>query len=648
MRLHRLRARARTVPKIWSVQHSRELYSVSQWSSGYFDIGETGHVIVRPKGVRGGPEIDLFELACELNRAGQSYPVLVRFTDILHHRVDAMCEAFTQAMQQTGYEAPYTAAYPIKVNQQRYVIEEILKHGGDRVALEVGSKPELMAVLALAPRHGTVICNGYKDQNYIRLALIGKRLGLRVYLVVEKLSELEVIVDEVSRAGIEPLLGIRVRLASIGTGNWQNTGGEKSKFGLLAEQVYQAIGRLKSAGLLSTLQMMHFHIGSQIPTIRDFQRALREGARYYAELRKIGANIVDIDVGGGLGVDYDGTQSHNACSMDYSVQEYADNVVHALWEICNAEDLPYPQIITESGRAMTAHHAVLVTNVVDIEQASSTRVANPPKPDEPQIIKDLWQAWQSLKPTRALEAYHDAEHWLLEARAMFIHGVLNLAERARVEHLYNMICRAVRDTLKNGPAKHQEVLKKLNEKLADKYFCNFSVFQSIPDTWAIEQVFPIMPLHRLQEHPTQRATIQDLTCDSDGRIDLYVDTAGLETSLPIHASRPGERYLLGVFLLGAYQEILGDVHNLFGDTGSVNVELSHDDGYRTSEPHRGDTVAEMLRYVNISPEDLQRAYRDRVAAAELPPEERERYLATLIEGLGGYTYLEDGVAGTRQ
>jgi len=648
LKVHQIRSKGGGVTQNWDAGRSRELYNIAQWSDGYFDISKDGHLIVRPKGRQKGPEIDLFEIAHELNRSGQSYPVLVRFTDILHHRVNILCDAFAEAMRKSGYEASYTAAYPIKVNQQRHIIDQILKCGADRVSLEVGSKPELMAALALAPSSGTIICNGYKDQSYIQLALIGMRLGLRIYIVVEKLSELELIINEASQAGIDPLLGVRLRLSSISTGNWQNTGGEKSKFGLLADQVCQVIKRLNAAGLLHTLQMMHFHIGSQVPSIRDIQRALREGARYYAELRRLGVNVVSVDVGGGLGVDYDGTQSQNFCSMDYSIQEYANNVVHALAEICKKEDLPHPHIVTESGRAMTAHHAMLITNVIDIENTSSISITDPPKPDEPQIVKDLWQALQSLKPGRALEVYHEADNWLIEAREMFNHGILNLAQRARVEHLYNVICRAVRDALDNTLPKHREALKELDEKLANKYFCNFSLFQSMPDTWAIQQVFPIVPLQRLNEQPTERARIQDLTCDSDGRIDFYVDSEGLETSLPIHALQKDEPYLLGIFLLGAYQEILGDIHNLFGDTHSVNVEVASNGRYRFTDPQRGDTVAEVLSSVHINAADLKRAYRERVAAAELSPEERDRYLAALNEGLGGYTYLEHRVEGTTQ
>ena len=646
--MQHLRSKSRGGPLKWDAKRSRELYRIAQWSDGYFDISEDGHLIVRPKGRQKGPAIDLLEIANELARSGQAYPVLVRFTDILHHRVSILCSAFAEAMRQSNYEASYTAAYPIKVNQQRHIIDEILKCGSDRVSLEVGSKPELMAALALAPSNGTIICNGYKDQSYIQLALIGIRLGLRIYIVVEKISELELIINEAAQAGIEPRLGVRLRLSSIGTGNWQNTGGEKSKFGLLAAQVCQVINRLDAAGLLHTLQMMHFHIGSQVPSIRDIQRALHEGARYYAELCRLGVNIASVDVGGGLGVDYDGTQSQNFCSMDYSVQEYANNVVHTLAEICNKENLPYPHIITESGRAMTAHHAMLITNVIDVEDTLSTSITEPLKPGEPQIVKDLWKALQSLNPARALEIYHAADNWLVEAREMFNHGILNLTQRARVEHLYNVICSTVRDALDNTLPKHQEAFNALNEKLANKYFCNFSLFQSMPDSWAIHQVFPIVPLQRLNEQPTERARIQDLTCDSDGRVDLYVDTEDLQTSLPIHALQKDESYLLGIFLLGAYQEILGDMHNLFGDTRSVNLEVTSNGGYRFTDPQCGDTVADVLSSVHISTADLKRAYRERVAAAELTAHERDRYLAALNEGLGGYTYLENGLKGTKQ
>lgn len=626
----------------WNIQEARETYNIAHWGGGYFDINEHGHLTVRPDRHQERPGIDLYALAGEIRRAGLTLPVLVRFTDILHDRIDTLCGAFARAMREDEYQGRFTAVYPIKVNQQRRVVEEILAHGGERVGLEAGSKPELMAVLALANhRDGVVVCNGYKDREYIRLALIGLQLGHRVYIVVEKLSELELIIQEARSLGVRPLLGLRVRLASIGAGKWQNTGGEKAKFGLSSAQVLRMVERLHEAGMLDSLQLLHFHLGSQIANIRDVQRGLREAARYYAELHRLGARIACVDAGGGLGVDYEGTRSRSFCSMNYSVQEYANNVVHVLWEICAAEGLPHPDIITESGRAMTAHHAVLITNVIDIEQVPDGSSITPAGDDEPLIIQDLWHALANLSSRSALETYHDAVHWLSEAQDMYTHGVLTLEQRARVEQLYFAICREVRPLLQVTTRAQREAVDELNEKLADKYFCNISVFQSIPDVWAIDQIFPVMPLHRHDERPTRRAVIQDLTCDSDGRIDHYVDREGVETTLPLHPIMPGKLYLLGIFMVGAYQEILGDMHNLFGDTDAVNVELLPDGSHRLTQPQQGDTVESVLRYVHFNAEDLLAAYRDKIAAASFPAERREAVLRELEEGLKGYTYLED-------
>jgi arginine decarboxylase len=624
------------------INQARETYNVAHWGAGYFDINEQGHLTARPRRDKDETGIDLYELTREIHAAGLSLPVLVRFTDILHDRVETLCDAFQDAMRDEGYEGGYTAVYPIKVNQQRSVVEELLSRGAGGVGLEAGSKPELMAVLALSSRSGgVIICNGYKDREYIRLALIGKQLGHRVYIVVEKLSELETVIREARELNISPLLGMRVRLASIGAGKWQNTGGEKAKFGLSAAQVLQMVERLRSAGMLDSLQLLHFHMGSQIANVRDIQRGMREAGRHYAELHSMGVNIRCVDVGGGLGVDYEGTRSRSFCSMNYSVQEYARNIVHSLWETCSDSGLPYPDIITESGRAMTAHHAVLITNVIDIERAPDTDDIREPSEDDPIILQDLWQGLQSLSSRSVLEVYHDAVYWLAEARAMYNHGVLNLEQRARAEQLYFATCHQVRPLLQASSRAHRELLDELNDILADKYFCNFSVFQSIPDVWAIKQLFPIVPLHRLQEPPSRHAVLQDLTCDSDGRIDQYIDQRGVESTLPLHQLRGDEPYLLGIFMVGAYQEILGDLHNLFGDTDSVNIALQADGEYRLAQPERGDTVEDVLRYVHFNAADLLQAYQRKIAEAGLSESRCRQYLEELEAGLGGYTYLED-------
>ncbi|MDP1707882.1 MAG: biosynthetic arginine decarboxylase [Gammaproteobacteria bacterium] len=628
----------------WPVAQAREFYNIAYWGSGYFDINDEGHVVVLPQPGTGAG-VDLYRLSDEIRAAGLSLPVLVRFSGILHQRVDTLCEAFARAMAADNYKADYTAVYPIKVNQQRRVVEEIVRHGGGRVGLEAGSKPELMAVLALSGMNSAkgsiVICNGYKDREYIRLALIGKQLGHRVYIVVERLSELDLVIAESRALNIAPLIGVRVRLASIGAGKWQNTGGEKSKFGLSATQVLRVTERLRQAGMLDAFQLMHFHLGSQIANIRDIQLGMRECARYYAELRHIGVDLRCVDVGGGLGVDYDGTRSRNFCSMNYSVQEYADNVVHALHEICAEQNIPQPNIITESGRAMTAHHAMLITNVIDVEQAPQPAQIAAATADEHPLIQELWRVLDRISARSAAEAYHAAVHRLSEANVMFSQGTLDLAQRARIEQIYSAICWRARDFFQAGSRMQRELLDELNEKLADKYFCNFSLFQSMPDSWAIDQIFPIMPLHRLDERPTRRAALQDITCDSDGRIDLYVDGEGVETSLLLHPLHSDQPYLLGIFLLGAYQEILGDMHNLFGDTDSVHVELAADGGYRLAEPLRGDTAETVLRYVNFDAEDLLQKFRKQIETAQLTPDERQLFLHELREGLSGYTYLED-------
>jgi arginine decarboxylase len=585
----------------------------------------------------------MFELSREIKAAGLSLPVLVRFSDILRHRVETLCRAFDRAMQADAYRGQYTSVYPIKVNQQKSVVEKILARNDGRVGLEAGSKPELLAVLAQSRQDGgVVVCNGYKDREYIRLALIGLALGHRVYIVVEKPTELELVIREAGNLGITPLIGLRMRLASIGAGKWQNSGGEKSKFGLSASQVLDAIARLRAADLLPSLQMMHFHMGSQIANIQHIQLGMREAARYYAEFRAAGADIRVLNVGGGLGVDYEGTRSRSFCSMNYSIDEYAHNIVHAVSEICAENKLPHPDIVTESGRAVTAHHAVLITNVVDTESAPGADSVPKATENEPAIIRDLWQTLATLSERSVVEAYHDAAYRLSEAQGMFSHGVLTLAQRARAEQIYFAICWKVRELLQPASRTHREILDELNEKLADKYFCNFSLFQSMPDHWAIDQIFPVVPLNRLNEPPTRRGVMQDITCDSDGSIDLYVDGEGIDSTLPLHPLRENEPYLLGIFLVGAYQEILGDMHNLFGDTDSVHVELLPDGDHRLLQAARGDTVDSVLRYVHFNADDLLAAYRAKIERApSLGAENRGSYLAELAEGLKGYTYLED-------
>lgn len=627
----------------WTINDSRDLYNIAHWSGGYVDINAAGKLVVRPRRGTEGAGIDLDALANEIRAQGLSFPVLVRFADILRDRVDTLCGAFAKAIEHHEYGGCYTAVYPIKVNQHQSVVREILNYGGQRVGLEGGSKPELMAVLALSQRDGVIVCNGYKDREYIRLALIGRELGHRVFIVVEKINELEFVIEEARNLNIKPLIGMRVRLASIGAGKWQNTGGEKSKFGLSASQALRMVERLRQENMLDCLTLLHCHLGSQIANIQDIQRGMREVARYFAELRDLGAPVTTVDVGGGLGIDYEGTRSRSFCSVNYSVEEYAKNVVHVLWQVCEEAGLPHPDIITESGRALTAHHAALIVNVVDSESVANSLEVEPAKDDEPVIIQDLWAGLNTVAQSQgsAVETFHDATHQIQEAQSMYVHGVLNLAQRARAERLYTAICHRVQTLLQPGARAHREILDELNEKLVDKYFCNFSVFQSVPDVWAIDQIFPIVPVSRLDERPTRRGVVEDITCDSDGRIDHYVDREGVEASLPLHPLRDGETYLLGIFLVGAYQEILGDMHNLFGDTDSVNVELAPDGSYRLLAPQRGDSVDYVLRYVDFDPQGFVAAYERKLAEAGLSGERARQFRAELSAGLQGYTYLEE-------
>jgi len=616
----------------WSVSKARDVYNVAHWGNGYFDINERGHVVVRPD-PDSAHEVDLYELTREFKARDLTLPVLVRFSGILHHRVQELCNAFDGASAERGFRGRYTAVYPIKVNQQRSVVDALLERSGDRLGLEAGSKPELLAVLARSRANGIVVCNGYKDREYVRLALIGNAIGLRVHIVVEKLSELELVLREASDLGVAPRLGLRVRLASIGAGKWQNTGGEKSKFGLTASEALRACERLQESGALGSLKMIHFHMGSQIANVQHIQAGMREAARYYAELRGLGAEIEIVNVGGGLGVDYEGTRSRSFCSTNYSVREYANNIVYALAEICEEKNLSHPDVVSESGRALTAHHAVLITNVVETEQAPGVGKLPAARASEPPLIRDMYRSYASISNRSAIEAYHDAVYYLSQAQGMFDHGVLSLAERARAEQIYFATCRKVRELLEPSAKAHRDVLDELNEKLADKYFCNFSLFQSMPDHWAIDQIFPMLPLNRLDQTPTRRAVLQDITCDSDGRVDLYVNADGVDSTLPVHPLLEGEPYLLGIFLVGAYQEILGDMHNLFGDTDSVHVEIAADGSHRLLAPRRGDTVDAVLRYVHFDTGDLLSAYREKVGAANaIDPKRREGFLKELAAG----------------
>jgi arginine decarboxylase len=622
----------------WTIDSARHTYAIAHWGDGYVDVDAAGHMVMRPRGV-GGPALSLPDIVARARAEGLRLPLLVRFPDILADRLARLQGAFAKAIDEWNYAGGYTAIYPIKVNQQRSVAGELVAAGTQGFGLEAGSKPELMAVLAMAQPGSIVICNGYKDRQYVRLALIGLKLGLRVCIVIEKLSELDQVLAEARALDVEPLLGVRVRLASIGAGKWQNTGGDKGKFGLSPDQVLTLIRRLDAAGLKHTLKLQHFHMGSQISNVRDIANGMREATRYFVELVRMGVPLEIVDVGGGLGVDYEGTRSRSHNSINYSIEQYAATIVQSLAEAVAAEGLPAPHILTEAGRAMTAHHAVLVVNVTEVEQVPAGAIP-PPNADEPAVLRRLRETYQELDHRPALELFHEAQHHLAEGQTLYALGQLALVDRARLDEMFYAIANAVRARLLPAERSHRPALDELDEKLVDKYFVNFSVFESIPDVWAIGQIFPIAPIARLHEEPTRRGVIVDLTCDSDGRIDHYVDAEGVDVSLPLHALNEGESYRLGIFMVGAYQETLGDIHNLFGDTDAVNVRVDGD-GFVFAHQRRGDTTDLMLDYVGYDLAVLRQSYRDRIAAAGIAGSSAEQLYAALDDGLTAYTYLAE-------
>ena len=625
----------------WTVEQSRSLYNVARWSEGYVDVSPRGTLLLRAHPDQGPAGVDLAEVARAIGDSGLSWPVLVRCNAILQDRVARLHGAFAEARARVGYRPGYTTVYPIKVNQQFSVVSEIVASENGSVGLEAGSKPELMAVLGLSKPDGMVICNGYKDREYIRIGLIGRRLGLRLFLVIEKLSELELVIEQARAMNIPPLLGVRVRLASIGAGNWQNTGGEKSKFGLQAAQILRLVERLREAGMLDSLRLLHFHLGSQLANLEDIRRGVREAARFYTELRGLGVPLDVMDVGGGLAVDYEGTGSRNYCSMNYSVRDYAHAVVSGVHAVCRETHTPEPELVTESGRAMTAHHAFLITNVIDVESAGRGLEVPTLADAAPVELRELYDLLNADAERSSVELYHNARTRLEAVIAAYGDGTLTLRERAAAESCYTRICLALRERLQPRLRDHRELLDVLNERLADKYFLNLSVFQSVPDVWALDQIFPIVPLQRLDEEPRRRAILQDLTCDSDGHIEYYVDGEGIEKSLPVHAIDGDPDYLLGIFMVGAYQEILGDMHNLFGDTNAVNLHVAADGSFSLAEAEHGDRVDELLRIVHFDPNRLRAAYRQRTQQAGLGARESQQYLSELEAGLSGYTYLEE-------
>ncbi|ERI53864.1 arginine decarboxylase [Pseudomonas sp. AOB-7] len=622
----------------WTVADSRSVYGIRHWGAGYFSINDAGRIEVRPNGPDSAP-IDLYDQVDELRQSGLSLPLLVRFPDILQDRVRRLTGAFDASIERLEYQSRYTALYPIKVNQQEAVVENIIATQNVSIGLEAGSKPELLAVLALAPKGGTIVCNGYKDREFIRLALMGQKLGHNVFIVIEKESEVRLVIEEAAELKVAPQIGLRVRLSSLASSKWADTGGEKSKFGLSAAQILQVVERFKAAGLDQGIRLLHFHMGSQIANIADYRKGFREAIRYYGELRALGLPVDHIDVGGGLGVDYDGTHSRNASSINYDMQDYADAVVDMLKEFCDRQEIPHPHIFSESGRAMTAHHAVLLVQVTDVERHNDKVPEIDASVEQPEVLQVLIELLDDSDPEMVAETYWRATHYIEEVAAQYSAGKLDLPQKALAEQCYFAICRRLYNQLKARQRSHRAVLDELNDKLADKYICNFSVFQSLPDTWAIGQILPILPLSRLDEEPLRRAVLQDLTCDSDGKIRQYVDEQSIETSLPVHEVREGEDYVLGIFLVGAYQEILGDMHNLFGDTDSVNIYQNADGSVYHAGIETHDTIEDMLRYVHLSPEELMTHYRDKVASARISARERTQFLDALRLGLTRSSYL---------
>ena len=629
--------------KKWSIEDSREMYNIKGWGASYFDINEEGNVSVSP--CKDEAQIDLREIVDELSLRDVTPPLLLRFPDILDNRIEKTANCFKRAAEEYEYKAQNFIIYPIKVNQMQPVVEEIISHGRKfNLGLEAGSKPELHAVIAVQCQSDSlIICNGYKDQSYIELALLAQKMGKRIFIVVEKLNELDIIARVAKKLNVKPNLGIRIKLASSGSGKWAESGGDASKFGLTSSELLDALRILDEKGLHDSLRLIHFHIGSQITKIRRIQTALREAAQFYINLHKMGYNVDFVDCGGGLGVDYDGTRSANSeSSVNYSIQEYVNDCVYTFVDAANKNDIAHPNIITESGRSLTAHHSVLVIDVLETASLPEMPEEFEAKDSDHQLVKDLYEIWDNLNSKNMLEDWHDAEQIRDEALELFSHGIVDLKTRAEIESMYWSVCHEI-NTLSKQMKHVPEELRNIDKLLADKYFCNFSLFQSLPDSWAIDQLFPIMPIQRLTERPTRNATLQDITCDSDGKIANFVKEGHLSHVLPLHALRRNEPYYLGVFLVGAYQEILGDMHNLFGDTNAVHVSVK-DGHYHIDQIIDGETVEEVLDYVQYNPKKLVRQLEiwvtKSVKNGKISLEEGKEFLSNYRSGLYGYTYLE--------
>lgn len=627
----------------WKVDDSVELYNINSWGKDYFSVNSKGNIVVRPK--EGGPEIDLRNLIDELQLHDIALPLLLRFPDILNNRISKISKCFDRAASEYDYKAESYIVYPIKVNQMRPVVEELISHGNNyHVGLEAGSKPELHAVLSLNfDSNSMIICNGYKDESYIKLALLAHKMGRKIFLVVEKMMELRTIARLAKSMAIRPNIGIRIKLASSGSGKWEESGGDISKFGLNSSELIDALDLLKREGMEDCFKLIHFHIGSQVTNIRRIKTALKEATQFYAQLTKSGYNIEFVDIGGGLGVNYDG--SHSATSgnsINYSIQEYVNDAVYSIVDICNKNDLKQPNLIIESGRSLTAHHSILIFEVLARTQLPAFGEEEVIGEDAHELVRDLYDIWNKLTPNRLIEQWHDAMQAREDALELFNIGLVDLSTRAKVERLFWSIAREVNAMA--GKSKHApEELRSISRSLPDKYFCNFSLFQSLPDSWAIDQVFPIVPLSRLNEPPTCSATLQDITCDSDGKIDNFISTSNNAFHLPVHELKEGEPYYIGVFLVGAYQEILGDLHNLFGDTNAVHISIK-DDEYVVDKIIEGETIADVLDYVQFDHKRMVRAIEiwvsKSVKSGAITLEEGKEFISNYRSGLYGYTYLE--------
>jgi len=632
------------LPRKWTIADSAETYGIKYWSNGYFSISDQGHVVSHPQGPEAG-NIDLKELVDEVVRRGIGLPLLIRFSDILKSRVVDLHEAFRRAITEYGYKGDYRGVYPIKVNQHRYVVEEITQFGRPyNYGLEAGSKPELLAVMGiLDDEEALIVCNGYKDEEYIETALMCSKLGRKVLIVVEKFSELALITSTARKIGVRPRIGMRIKLASKGSGRWEGSGGDRSKFGLSTREVVEAVRYLRECDMLSCFELIHFHLGSQISAIRAIKNAMREAGRYFVEIVKLGAPLKYFDCGGGLGVDYDGSQTNFASSMNYTLQEYANDLVFSLQEICDAAGVAQPTIVTESGRAVVAHHSILVVDALGVGEFDVGKAPEALPENVSRVVRNLFDTWRDISTKNVREAYHDALEYREEVLTLFSLGSLPLPERVVAEDIFWAICQKILKLVREMREVPEE-FDGLERTLSDTYFCNFSMFQSLPDIWAIDQLFPIMPIHRLSEEPTRRAVLADITCDSDGKIDHFIDRRDIKNVLELHPLVAGDEYYLGVFLSGAYQEILGDLHNLFGNTNTVHVSLAPGGGYQIEHVVTGDTVTDVLKYVSYAREDLvarvRRFAEQVVRAGGMSLEETRSLLHMYEEGLSGYTYLE--------